>query len=82
MGEGDYVSKKATVLIRVVGFASRLLYLGKDGTIKGSALVCYVLFFDNVVNDDPSHIIFVIEIGRRSVFSELKERVDGCCIST
>ncbi len=80
-GKGDYVGKKATVWFLVVRFASRLLYLSKDGTIKGSTLLCYVLFFDNVVNDDPSHIMFIIEIDRQSVFSKLKECVDDCCIS-
>ncbi len=62
-------------------FLSRLLYFGKDGTAKESTLLCNVLFFDNVVNDDPSHIIFVIEVNWQSAISELEERVDCCCIS-
>ncbi len=57
MGEGDFAGEKVTVWVRVVRIASLLLYFGKDGTIKGSALFCYVLFFDNVVYDDPSHIL-------------------------
>jgi hypothetical protein len=68
LGEDDYVGKKTMVLVQVVRHASRLLYLGKDGTIEGSTLLCYVLFFDDVVNDDPSHIIFVIETNQWSVF--------------
>jgi hypothetical protein len=81
LGEGDYVRKKATVWVQVVGVASRLLFFGKDCTIEGSTLLCYVLFFDDVVSDDPSHIIFVIKVNWWSVFSELEERVDCCCLS-
>jgi hypothetical protein len=49
-----------------------LLYFGKDGTIEGGTLLCYGLFFDDFVIDDPSHIIFIIEVDWRSVFLSSK----------
>jgi hypothetical protein len=80
--EGDYVGKTAMVWVQVVGFLSQLLYFGKDGTFEGSTLLFYVLFFDDIVNDDPSYIITIIEVNWQSVFSELKKCVDCWCLST
>jgi hypothetical protein len=57
-------------------FWQRLYYQGEH-----AALLCSFLL-DDVVNHDPSHFIFVIEVNQRSVFSELKEHVDCCCVST
>ncbi len=60
--KGNYISEEAAVWVWVVRVKSRLFYLGKDGIIKGSLLFCNVFFFYDVVYDDSSHIVIIVEI--------------------
>jgi hypothetical protein len=70
--KGKYISKEAAVWVWVVRVKIWLLYFGKDGIIKGSLLFCSVFFFYDVVYDDSSHIVIVVEIDWEPVLSELK----------
>jgi hypothetical protein len=80
--KSDYIREQAVVQICVVGFTCQSLDFGEDDVIKWSLLYGNVFFFYDVAFNDPCHIIIVIEINQGPVFLELKECIDGHCISS
>ena len=60
--ESHNVQEKTVVQIWVVGCASGSLNLGKDSIVERTALRCYILFLNKVVDKGACHVIFVVQI--------------------